>query len=254
MNEVVAEILKRYGVTALAVTLAFGFSIWGLAHVVAAPSSEVSVLWGLVKYTKKTELPKGSNSGIKPSLESKQASVVIATPTSSEPALPAIELSVHGDLRQSTFEEMLKSIRSDKSLRQLSAAESGREMREISSGTYFYFLSRWLDTATSLRSSLLQEQMATLDVSRYRTSDHYVEIHYPKGENMQLILFVDETAAQKVARLSGTESHEITAALSPWGNANTMIAVPVDRVSSSRVREVELEEMDRRLVLDILLR
>jgi hypothetical protein len=56
MNDLGAEVLKRYGATAVLCAFAVGCAIWGLAHFVAAPGSEVSVLWGLVTYTKKANL------------------------------------------------------------------------------------------------------------------------------------------------------------------------------------------------------
>jgi hypothetical protein len=253
MSDLGTEILKRYGATAVAFALVTGCAIWGLAHVVAAPDSEVSVLWGLVKYTKKTELTEATNLGSNLSSERQVASRVAEAPQSSKPTWPAIELFLRSDVRQATLEKTLTSIRSDKNLRQLTTAESGRHMREIPSGTYFYFFGGSLrtDPYTSILS--LGDKIATQSVSRYRTTNSYVEIQYPRGEKQQLILFVDELTAQKVARLSGTESQEITAALSPWGNSSTLVSLPVDRVVRSRVREVEPQKTDMRLVIDILL-
>ena len=253
MSDLGTEVLKRYGATAIAFALVTGCAIWGLAHLVAAPGSEVSVLWGLVKYTKKAEQIEITKSGINLSPERKVASPVVPAPQSSKPTWPAIELFLRGDVRQATLEKTLNSIRSDKALRQLTTAESGRQMREIPSGTYFYFLGRWLRTDAPSLNSSLQERITTLEVSRYRTTDNYVEIQYPRSEKPQLILFVDELTAQKVARLSGTERYEIAAALSPWGNASTLVSVPIDRVIHSRVREVEPQKTETRLVLDILL-
>lgn len=52
MSDFGTEVLKRYGATAIVFALISAAVIWGFAHLVAAPGSEVSILWGLVKYTK----------------------------------------------------------------------------------------------------------------------------------------------------------------------------------------------------------
>lgn len=51
MKEIVDAILLKYGLWAL--SLAF-LLIWGLAHWTASPGTPVSILWGLVEYTKST--------------------------------------------------------------------------------------------------------------------------------------------------------------------------------------------------------
>ncbi len=53
MNDLVSQIFQKYGfrfVLVVAMLLAIG--TWGLAHLASAPGGEVSVLWGLVSYTK----------------------------------------------------------------------------------------------------------------------------------------------------------------------------------------------------------
>ena len=51
MKEIVNAILHKYGLWALSLVILF---IWGLAHWTASPGTPVSVLWGLVEYTKST--------------------------------------------------------------------------------------------------------------------------------------------------------------------------------------------------------
>jgi hypothetical protein len=55
MSDIVADIFRKYGTLAIVVTIVLTLSIWGLAHRAASPGTEVSVLWGLVKYTKPPE-------------------------------------------------------------------------------------------------------------------------------------------------------------------------------------------------------
>ena len=56
MKEIILELLRKYGVFALLATPAtFGIIVWLFAHVFAEPGTEVTVLWGMVKYTKGPE-------------------------------------------------------------------------------------------------------------------------------------------------------------------------------------------------------
>ena len=248
MSDLGTEIFKRYGATAIAFALVFGIAIWALAHLVAAPGSEVSVLWGVVKYTKKLDVTEAATSANKPSAVHQGV-----VPQSVKATWPAIDLYVRSDVRQANLEQALNSIRLAKNLRQLTAAESGRRTPEIASGTYFYLFGPSLRWTPSPSDSSLLDFLEIISVSRYRTTKNFVEIHYPRGERPNLILFVDESTAQQIAKLSGTARHEIMAALSPWGSATTLVSVPAERIVRSRTREVEIQKEDVRLVLDILL-
>jgi len=52
MTDLVTELFRKYGLYAIVVAIVGALCIWGLAHWAASPGSEVSVLWGLVRYTK----------------------------------------------------------------------------------------------------------------------------------------------------------------------------------------------------------
>jgi tetratricopeptide (TPR) repeat protein len=73
----VGELLfKKYGLSAIVVAIVGALSIWGLAHWAAAPGSEVSVLFGLVRYTKAVALDR-TDTGL-PSSKSSDADAVKA--------------------------------------------------------------------------------------------------------------------------------------------------------------------------------
>lgn len=46
------EFLKRFGLLGIVAALVFGTLIWWLGHMSASPGTEVSILWGMAKYTK----------------------------------------------------------------------------------------------------------------------------------------------------------------------------------------------------------
>src|SRR5437762_1382880 len=62
MKEVASEIYRRYGIAAL-IAVAAGFVlIWIVAHYTAAPGGNVSILWGVVQYTKRQPSPSQQSS------------------------------------------------------------------------------------------------------------------------------------------------------------------------------------------------
>src|SRR5712692_5876698 len=52
MQEVLIALLKRYGPIVIAAAIGLGILTWSIAHYFAAPGTSVSILWGLVQYTK----------------------------------------------------------------------------------------------------------------------------------------------------------------------------------------------------------
>jgi len=57
MSDFFSAVFKRYGILAVFIAVVGAFFIWGIAHYFASSGHEVSVLWGLVKYTKQTSTP-----------------------------------------------------------------------------------------------------------------------------------------------------------------------------------------------------
>ena len=57
MSDLGTEIWKKYGIRALVFAAIFSLVLWVIAHRTAAPGGTVSVLWGLVEYTKATDGP-----------------------------------------------------------------------------------------------------------------------------------------------------------------------------------------------------
>jgi len=52
MSDISSLIFKKYGIYAIIGVIIFASAVWYLAQLSAAPGTEVSVLWGFVKYTK----------------------------------------------------------------------------------------------------------------------------------------------------------------------------------------------------------
>jgi hypothetical protein len=52
MDNIVTELLKRYGTWAILALVITGATVWAVAHYQAKPGNKVSILWGMVEYTK----------------------------------------------------------------------------------------------------------------------------------------------------------------------------------------------------------
>lgn len=52
MDRLLADVVLRYGLRSLPFVVLAAAVVWGVTHRLAAPGQDVSVLWGLVKYTK----------------------------------------------------------------------------------------------------------------------------------------------------------------------------------------------------------
>ena len=251
MGDIWDEVLKRYGATALVAALIAGIAIWGLAHIVSEPGSEVSVLWGLVKYTKKHLVVVGPSEQITPPSSVNVEDSETKSEQSSPMALPTIELFLRPGVHTDNLQKTLNDIRNDRSLRQLTVAEDGRPFKEIPSGTYFFLFSGSIDRRRTGESFL--GEMSTNSVSRYSSKNTYVEVQYPRSGEPHFIVFFDESTAQAASVLSGIERREVTAYIEPWGNATILASVPVGRVVSIRPRVVRLTVDDINFVLDIVL-
>ena len=55
MADALSTLLTRFGAKAVFAGLLVAIVVWGLAHLSAAPGAEVSVLWGIASYTKRSE-------------------------------------------------------------------------------------------------------------------------------------------------------------------------------------------------------
>ena len=58
MSDLGSEILKKYGTAAVIFGVLAAFIIWLSAHIAAEPGKEVSAIWGLVNYTKRSKVIK----------------------------------------------------------------------------------------------------------------------------------------------------------------------------------------------------
>lgn len=58
MDKLVDQLIEHYGLTVLLSVLVLIFFAWAIIHVLAAPGKQISLLYGLVSYTKRDEVYK----------------------------------------------------------------------------------------------------------------------------------------------------------------------------------------------------
>jgi hypothetical protein len=87
MGQFLSRLLDKYGLARMVVAVIIGFVIlWALAHFSAAPGGNVSVLFGLVQYTKsKSDIPDSrpnttapQTAKLEPALSQKQSKEISA--------------------------------------------------------------------------------------------------------------------------------------------------------------------------------
>lgn len=249
MDQFLTRLLDKCGLLRIGIAVLSGsIVLWALAHFAAAPGSTVSVLWGLVQYTKsKPVTPPIASVSTETTKLQQEPSNSQETVKSTGP-LPAIpnNLGVLHGITQRTMDQTLQSIRARRQLRALDALESGRSVADTPRGSYFFVYIVYLSSS----SRKMVETLNSDKVSRFRNNNYYFEIHYPKSGAPIIVGFASESDA---ARLS-SPSHEIrkvSLAALPWEKMSSLVFLPADRIISSTPRSLDLSERDRIPTLDI---
>lgn len=243
MDQFLARLLDKYGLfrTIIAILIGF-FSLWGLAHFTAAPGGNVSVLWGLVEYTKNKS--DADNLVTKPQVTDRKQKNE-ASSSAASPVSPKNITSVQGVTKENV-EKILGSLRSQHQLRALETLESGRVVDKTPKGTYFFVSIYFMETSNSSMSETISKSV----VNRFRNLPSDLEIHYPHNDSPIVVGFTSESDAVRLASPSN-EIQNTTLAAVPWGPMTSLVSVPTDRIFSSKSREIAPSEDKVIKVLDI---
>ena len=249
MEDFGSFLVRRYGAAALAISAAAALFIWSLAHWTAAPGTEVSVLWGFVKYTK-TDALRSPLGAIGRQLGGEKSAPV------GEPhgSLTAISLEVQHGASVSTAQSSLVPLRSKRQLRNLTFAESGRTVQETPPGTYFFVRASSLLPPRLAGRSYYEfvTQFMRLTVSRYGTPKSDLEIHYVLGGQPMVVVFVDETTASRITQLSGKEDREFMATPNAAKSMTSVVSLPLGRIKRATWRVAEESPANRLLIFDFV--
>ena len=251
MSDVFTEAFKKYGIKAIILSIVFAIVIWGFAHWTAAPGSEISVLWGLAKYT--TRLPE-------PSVEKPSFPVAAKTEIDHSenrqkegkkfsPELPQIYPTIYHNISNEKVESTLSNLRSDRKLRELTAIESGKKIQNLPAGTYFY-LSPFRITNNPKYETLLYEVKQS-SATRYQFHQRYYELHNMREGGLHIIGFVSEIQATDISELSGNERQAVFSPY-PWEQMTSLVSLPINRIKESQDRSINISKDKELTVLDIV--
>ena len=253
MGDILTESLKKYGIKFVISAIVFAIAIWALAHWTAAPGNEISVLWGLVKYTKRLpetsvgrekdaekKIPQSPDKGTLPGKhvgEQKEEEKI--------PFYPAI----YHDISNEKAEGALSKLRTERKLRKLTAVESGKEIVTLPPGTYFYLLPSSI-TNTPKYNTLLSNVKKSSAI-RYQFYQKYYELHNTHEGTLYIIGFVSEIQATDISTLSGSEKKVMFSAY-PWGQMTSLVSLPIERIKESTTRSINISQDKDLRVLDII--
>jgi hypothetical protein len=210
----------------------------------------VSILWGLVTYTKQTG--KSSELDSRSATEPFELGEKEVSRGTYEDA-PPLTLIPYPNVSQGNVDSILQSVREKQQLRALTAMESGKRVAQIPTGTYFFTIGAGIDSYLS-QLGTFQLGFNQLKVQRFRESFSYVEIHYPYDKEPNIIFYMDEISFSRISQLSGAKQHETMAAFAPWRDKSIMVALPISRILQSTHRVVQLTNDSTCSVLDLLVR
>lgn len=236
MDQFLSKLLDKYGLARMIIAVLIGFIVlWGLAHFTSAPGGNVSLLWGLLQYTKD-----GPARSVATPLKNKE-------PLTSSGSLPVVTDDVgivHG-LTKTTLDRTLQSVRTKRHLRPLEALESGRSVTETPRGTYFFIPYLYLDTS----SAKMLEKLDRITVSRFKNRSWYFEIHYPKTGAPIIMALTHESDAIRLVS-PNHEIQKISIAASPWEKMTSLVSLPANCIMTAKQRTLNLKDGDM-YVLDL---
>jgi hypothetical protein len=252
LSDVASEIFKKYGALAIMVALFVAFSIWGLAHIAASPGTEVSVLWGLAKYTKPTNVQTANYHSSATQQQNKKEETAFKK---EEPAskkeqvsdLLPIALEIQNNLSTKNYQKAIVAFRTAHKIRELNALESGKPASELPSGTYFFASVVYLEGRSN---EDLKKHILVGSVDRFRSKATF-EIHSLTGNGMHVVGFISESEVARISHLSGITSQEIVLAPFLWGSMTSLVSIPIDRIESSKYRNIQISNDEERMVIDL---
>jgi hypothetical protein len=166
-------------------------------------------------------------------------------PATLPPQLAAF--SVVTNVSSSNFEPTMQVVRTRLSLRQLLPMETGRPLAAMPAGTFSFIYVHSVP-----RRSDHSDVFAARAYMRPQGHHYMFEVLKPLSAQPLLAVFCNEGDAATITALDA-RTRVVTLSPIPWGAANTLALLPVNQISTSQDRSIEVDggEMS---VLDVTLR
>lgn len=257
MSDLGSNLLRRYGIWAVAAAVILAVVVWTLAHFASAPGAPVKILWGLVEYTKPPSRQERTpleppTTPVSPMAEAPALPSTDPEPTQSQPSpgLPTMEVS-HG-LTSDGYMKMITALRSRHALRELRPLETDRPIKLSPPGTFFFLFADWLEKRSD---SSGPTDFAYPRVRRLQSNSwNDFELHHRRKGQFLLLVYATEPDANRIRMLTGDREFQLTAAPRPWGIFSSLVELPIERIISSKRRMLQVEENRNLLILELAVR
>lgn len=268
MKELADQVFQTWGWKAVVAIMCAGFAIWVLAHWNSAPGTRVSVLWGLVEYTKRSHQAEGWQESIPtPTISLLKESVQTPKVSSHKESdqITSLEGKRQGRVEvighaysKASWSAGSAELRKLRGLRELSALESGKPLNSMPMGT-FGFMSQQTLTMTIPSLSMingpdLASVLLMVRVQRFNSTSVMgpsFEIHCNRQADRFLLGFTTETTASALISNSGIK--EVVLAAQPEADLTSLILIEVGLLRSWSFRLMEGDPDEGSFVMDIAL-
>lgn len=248
MSDILSDILKKYGIKAIVFATVFAISVWALAHFAAAPGTEVSVLWGLVRYTKSLdkETEYFSKNPIKNYDKTTADSIIQKNDTTFAP----ISIFTKYDLKKEDVEKFINDYRNKNKVREIQIMESGKPAKDLTDGIYSFVESYAFSIFLPEYNYNYKSFLLNWTSNRFRNDVSEFEIHFINKDKIILLGFTNRRDASDISYLKGNTTYSILLSPSYFGDFTTFVAIPVDRIISSSDRTITISKKRFHYILE----
>lgn len=249
MKEIFNSLFLKYGFLTLFGSALAIIIIWVFAHFISAPGGKVSVVWGMVEYTKSKRLDLDQcNRNI--SITRKHPISATRQNTKPKSKLSEITLEIIEDANIDNNRK-LEKLRKKGFLRRLTTFESGKLVASIPSNTFFYIHGNGLTNYSRDFSSHIKSKWA----SKYsQSSAPYVEFHYLKKNRISLIGYTTKSNVARITVLTGKKTKKVVIACKASKRFTSLVKLPIERIISVKSRYIDIDQDKTEVVLDVELR
>lgn len=266
MKELADQVFQTWGWKAVVAIVCAGFGIWGLAHFNSAPGTRVSVLWGLVEYTKQSPQAVLGESISPPTISQRNESFSIpkkSTPKESDQINSQeskhqgkVEVIGH-DYSKASWSASRSELRKLRGLRELSALESGKRLDSMPAGTFGFVSNQDISMTIgrqNINGSDFVSELLRIWVQRFDSTSEMggsFEIHSDRQADRFILGFTTETLASVITSSLGIK--EVVLAAQPGVVLKSLILIDVRLLKNAGFRLIESSSGESDWVMDVAL-
>jgi hypothetical protein len=159
-----------------------------------------------------------------------------------------VSLQIIPNVSIGKMDSILVAMRSSEKLRELTPLETGKNISQTPSGTFFYISPIYLECTKGKLSESLQQGK----VKRNGYREINFEVHYVSEGTIFLVAFVSSETVSGVSRLDGAVKKQVTLSPLPWDGIQTLVLVPLSRIVEAKRREIQTTDVGEISVLDVI--